>query len=249
MRFRDKVVAVTGAFGGIGSQIARDFRDEGAKVSCFDLRKPEGAPDDVLWTTGDVRHTKEVNAFVEATVREHGAVDILVNGAGVLRRAAVHDITDEEWDLLFDINIGGTFKCTRAALPHMVEQKGGTIINIASPSGIRVESNMAHYSASKAAVIQFTKNVAIEYAPSIRCNSICPGFIETQMVRDGMTEYADQLGLTYDEVMAERLRTIPLQMVQTARNVSDGVLFLASDQAAAITGANLDVSAGELIPR
>ncbi|WP_413188820.1 SDR family NAD(P)-dependent oxidoreductase [Paraburkholderia sacchari] len=157
--------------------------------------------------------------------------------------------TSEDWERVIGVNLTATFKCTRTALGVMRSQESGVIVNVASQAGVRVQPNMAHYSASKAAVLQFTKSVALEYAPTIRCNSITPGLIETGLVRQAWTEYAEQVGITFEEARAQRLRVIPLQRFQTAKNVSDGVLFLASKEACTITGTNLDVSAGELIPR
>ena len=249
-RFPGTVVALTGAAGGIGSQIAASFRGEGARVSCFDLVTPEAAHSDDLWTVGDVRSTPDVDMFIAATAAVLGRLDVLVNCAGALSRGRVEELSDAEWEDVLGVNLTGTFRCTRAALRVMRTQpEGGVIINVASQAGVRVEPLMAHYSASKAAVLQFTRSVALENAPAIRCNSICPGLIETKLVRDSLADYATQAGMSYDEALEERRSVIPLQRFQSAEDLADGVLFLASRQAAAITGANLDVSGGEMIPR
>jgi NAD(P)-dependent dehydrogenase (short-subunit alcohol dehydrogenase family) len=203
-----------------------------------------------LWTTGDVRSSDDVDWFVQSTREELGHIDVLINCAGAVSRAPVEDITDEDWATVIDVNLTGTFRCTRAALKVMTGQaRGGCVVNVASQAGIRVEPMMAHYSASKAAVLQFTKSVALEYAPIVRVNSICPGLIETSMVRESLAGYAKNAGLTYDEAVTARRKEIPMGRFQSAKNLSDGVLFLASSAAGEITGANLDVSGGELIPR
>ncbi|SPT51239.1 SDR family NAD(P)-dependent oxidoreductase [Actinomadura madurae] len=249
-RFAGTVVALTGAAGGIGSRIADDFRAEGARVSCFDLVKPETARSEDLWTIGDVRSSDDVNTFIAATERTHSRIDVLVNCAGAVGRAPVHEISDTEWARMIEVNLTGTFRCTRAALGVLRNQEGGgVVINVASQAGVRVEPFMAHYSAAKAAVLQFTKSVALEYAPAIRCNSICPGLIKTPMVHESLSGYAAQAGISYEKAVEERRSVIPLQRFQSARNLSDGVLFLASPQASEITGTNLDVSGGDLIPR
>ncbi|WP_321794716.1 SDR family oxidoreductase [Caballeronia sp. J97] len=248
-RFEGSVVAITGAAGGLGSQIAEAFRAEGARVSCTDIRKPDSVDPADLWTVGNIVQTSDANAFVESTRERFGALHVLVNCAGAVGRSMVHAIEDDDWDRVVGVNLTATFKCTRAALKIMRSQEGGVIVNVASQAGVRVQPNMAHYSASKAAVLQFTKSVALEYAPKIRCNSVTPGLIETPLVRQAWIEFANQVGITFEEARAQRLSVIPLQRFQTAQNVSDGILFLASKEACTITGTNLDVSAGELIPR
>ena len=160
-------------------------------------------------------------------------------------RAPVEEIEVADWDQVFAVNVRGTFLGTKAVIPPMrSQQSGGVIINIASQAGIRVEPFMSHYSASKAAVIQFTKAVALENAPRIRCNTVCPGLVETAVVRKSLGEYAAKEGIPYAEAVVQRQSTIPMGRFQTADNLADAVLFLVSDHASEITGATLDVTGG-----
>jgi NAD(P)-dependent dehydrogenase (short-subunit alcohol dehydrogenase family) len=249
-RFDDVRVAILGAGAGLGAQIASDFEGEGARVARFDLRLPKEVHQDRLWWAGDVSSAEDVDGFMAGTLRELGGVDVLVNCAGVASRAAVHEIAEDAWDRVMNVNLKGTFLSVRAVLPVMIDQPGGgVIINLASQAGVRVEPGMSSYCASKAAVIQFTKSVALEYSPRIRANAVCPGLIETELVQNAFADYAKQSGKSYDEVRDERRSVIPLRRFQTPKNLSDSVLFLASDSASEITGAVFDVSGGEMIPR
>lgn len=249
-RFDDARVAVVGAGAGLGAQIASDFAGEGARVARFDLRPPDEVREDLWWWAGDVSSAEDVDGFMAGAVRELGGVDVLVNCAGVASRASVHEMAEHDWDRVMNVNLKGTFLTTRAVLPVMMDQpSGGVIINLASQAGVRVEPGMSSYCASKAAVIQFTKSVALEYAPHIRANAVCPGLIETALVRSAFAEYAAQSGMSYDEVRDERRSIIPMGRFQTPKNLSDSVLFLASASASEITGAVFDVSGGEMIPR
>jgi NAD(P)-dependent dehydrogenase (short-subunit alcohol dehydrogenase family) len=247
-RFDDVRVAVIGAGAGLGAQIAADFETEGARLARFDLKLPDGARAGQFWWEGDVSSASDVDGFMSETRRVLGGVDVLVNCAGVASHAQVHEIAEEAWDRVMDVNLKGTFLTTRAVLPIMIGQAdGGVIINLASQAGLRVEAGMSSYCASKAAVLQFTKSVALEYAPQIRANAVCPGLIETDLVQRAFSEYAAQAGKTYEQVRGERRSVIPMGRFQTPKNLSDSVLFLASDAASQITGAVFDVSGGEMI--
>lgn len=211
---------------------------------------PADAPEDQVWYAGDVSSAADADGFVDTAERTLGGLDVLVNCAGVASRAPVHEITEEQWDRVMDVNLKGTFLCSRAALRVLTEQPGGgVIINLASQAGVRIEPGMASYCASKAAVLQFTRSLALEYAPRVRANAVCPGLIETAMVQAAFAAYAEQSGRTYEDVREERRSVIPLGRFQSAKNLSDSVLFLASDAASEITGVVFDVSGGEMIPR
>lgn len=249
-RFDGVRVAVTGAGAGLGEQIASDFASEGAQVARFDLRLPPEIPTDQRWWGGDVSSAEDVARFMSEAARDLGGIDVLVNCAGVASRAPVHEIDEAAWDRVMNVNLKGTFLSVRAALPFMLDQpNGGVVINLASQAGVRVEPGMSSYCASKAAVLQFTKSVALEYSPRVRANAVCPGLIETQLVQAAFAEYAEHAQKTYEEVREERRSIIPMGRFQTPKNLSDSVLFLASDAASEITGAVFDVSGGEMIHR
>lgn len=251
MTFQGKVVCVTGGAQGLGAAIAEQFAEQGAHVSVADRDVAATVDSEQRRHFGcDVTSESDVERWVGQTLDNYGKIDVLINCAGTLSRAPVHEITSAEWDRVFAVNVRGTFLPTRSVLQVMLKQPpGGVIINIASQAGVRVEPLMAHYSASKAAIIQFTKSVALEYAPHVRCNTVSPGLVETTLVQRSLGEYARTAGISYAEAVEQRKATIPMKRFQTAHNLADGVLFLASERASEITGVNLDVTGGELIPR
>jgi len=248
-RFKNSVVALLGGNSGIGRATASAFTGEGAIVSKADVAFTADYCD-LSEFHCDVTSENDIIRWLEEIERVYGKIDVLVNCAGVVARGAAHTIEESDWQRVFDINTKGTFLSTKIALRLMLKQQsGGSIINIASQAGVRVERDMAHYSASKAAIIQFTKSVALEYAPKVRCNSVSPGLVDTELMRNSMKLFAEKSGRSYDEVLHERTSSIPMQRLQSAESIAEGVLYLASEAASDITGVNLDISGGELIPR
>jgi 3-oxoacyl-[acyl-carrier protein] reductase len=174
------------------------------------------------------------------TVREEfGEVDVLVNNAGVLRRTGILALEEDEWDLVLDVNLKGTYLCTRAVLPAMKEAGWGRVVNISSSAGRSVSTlGGPHYTTAKAAVLGFTRAVAKEMAPfGITLNAVCPGLVNTEMVNEVITDaqtraYAD---------------SFPIKRLAEPEEVAELVAFLASDRAAYITGASLDINGGDLM--
>ncbi|WP_195984180.1 3-oxoacyl-ACP reductase FabG [Clostridium sp. D33t1_170424_F3] len=235
---------ITGGARGIGAACARGLAQDGFRVAvnyrssrdkaealCKELHHINGL--EHLAVQADVADRTQV----EAMFTRVGSVDVLVNNAGIAQQKLFTDLTDTDWDRIFAVDVKGVFLCCQAALPHMIHEKRGAIVNISSMWGQVGASCEVHYSAAKAAVIGLTKALAKELGPSqIRVNCIAPGVIATEM--------NDLLGAETLEALREET---PLEAIGTAEQVADAVRFLASDQASFITGQVLGVNGGMVI--
>ena len=241
-RLSGKVAIVTGAAQGMGKSIAEALVKEGAKVVLCDINE-----DKILSTANelnaygmmvDVTNEENVQNMVQTVIGKYGTVDILVNNAGILRPTRIDSITKKEWDLVLDVNLNGTFLCTKAVLNTMKEKKFGRIINMSSSAGRSVSTlGGAHYTAAKAGVLGLTRAVAKEVAPyGITANSICPGLIDTVMVRSDCS---------VDQIKAYE-NSFPIPRLGTPEEVANLVLFLATE-ASYITGASIDINGGDLM--
>ena len=243
-RLEGKVALISGGARGQGEAEARLFANEGARVVFGDILDTEGekVEAEINETGGeakyihlDVTSESEWNAAVKESVNSYGKLDILVNNAGISIGKNVEETTLEEWDLVQDVNSKGVFLGTKAAIPAMRASGGGSIVNISSIAGL-VGIASAPYVASKGAVRLLSKSTAVQYGPeNIRCNSVHPGFIETEMTR-GM--------LSNNEERAKRLAITPLGIFATAHDVALSVLFLASDESRYMTGSELVIDGG-----
>jgi NAD(P)-dependent dehydrogenase (short-subunit alcohol dehydrogenase family) len=247
----DKVALVTGAAQGIGRAIAEVYAEHGARVVVSDIlidraravaagiNAGSGARAADLYL--DVTDPESVQQAIEATVATFGRIDILVNNAGVLRPHLIVDFPLQDWELIFRVNVRGTFLCSQAAARQMIRQgHGGCIINISSASASKADREEAAYCASKAAVVGFTRVLALELGPyGIRANAILPGATDTEMLRD----LTDQVPGIREELLAKT----PLGKIATPRDQAKAAVFLASDLASHITGEQLVVSGGEYI--
>lgn len=245
---KGRVALVTGAGRGVGRVIALRFAAEGAKVAVNDVRA--GLAETVaaeirdrralsLSVPGDVAQAQEVNALVGTVIREFGTVHILVNNAGILRRTRFGEVTEEEWDEVCDVNLKGTFLCSKAVFPVMKGRGSGRIVNISSSAGRSVSTlGGVHYTASKAGVLGLTRATAKELSSfGITVNAICPGLIDTEMVRSSTT----------DEELQSFIESFPTPRLGRPEEVADVALFLASDRAGYITGASIDINGGDLM--
>lgn len=260
----DKVAFITGAAHGQGRAVALGLAKEGANIVAFDLAKPlaypgyalgseselESLQHDVealgvrcLIATGDVRRDEAISRAVDAAVSSFGRIDILFNNAGICAYGLAHELPEDEWDAMLDINLKGAWLVARRIIPIMMKQKSGVIINNSSIAGLRGMNRLSHYAASKWGLVGLTKSWAIELAPhNIRVNSIHPTGVNTPM-NDGLAELE---GTTTQEI-AERSagNLLPVPWVEP-EDVSAMVLYLASDKARYVTGAQFVLDAGLL---
>lgn len=241
---KGKTAIVTGSARGIGKAIALKLAEMGANIVINDIpssTEAETTADEVralgvgaAVSLGDVRNIDDVKNMVDLAVAEFGTVDILVNNAGVTRDNLMLRMSEEDWDLVMDINLKGAFNCIKTVVRPMMKQKSGSIINIASVSGVMGNAGQANYSASKAGLIGLTKTTAKEFAKKgIRANAVAPGFIESAMT--------DKLP---EEVRAEYLDSIPLMKFGKTEDVANVVAFLASDMSSYVTGQIINIDGG-----
>jgi len=244
MDLSNRVAIVTGSGRGIGRAIALKLAEVGASVVINDIGEapPVNSVVEEIKAMGreslailaDVSSSSDVNRLVEETVATCGKVDILVNNAGITRDQLVLRMSDEDWDKVMNINLKSVFLCTRAVLRHMIKQRWGRIISIASIVGIMGNAGQANYASAKAGIIGFTRTVAKEVASrGITANAIAPGFIDTQM-----TQQLDE------KQRQELMQRIPLGYFGSPRDVAEAVAFLASEEARYITGQVISVDGG-----
>jgi len=253
MRFEGRSAVVTGAAQGMGRAIAQAFVDEGAQVLLGDLNADKVEQTAVELDRGqgrvsaiacDVTKADQVEAMVAATIDRYGKIDHLVNNAGTITMHKVVDLTEEDWDLNMTVNAKGVFLCMRAVLPHMLERESGTIVNVASQAGKRGYKLFAHYCASKAAVILLSKGTALEVAPHVRINCVCPGIVNTDMME---REYAWEEAMTGEpktEIQKRWMSGIPMGRFQEPEHVARLVMFLASDDSSEMTGQAINITGG-----
>ena len=241
--FEGKNAIVTGAARGIGQAIALDLAAKGAQIVICDLREEwleetaaaiKQAGRKVTCKELDVTNHGATQSMFQEIASESGSIDILVNNAGITRDGLLMRMSEADWDAVLAVNLKGVFNCTKAVTRTMMKQRAGAIVNIASIIGITGNAGQANYSASKAGVIAFTKSVAKEFASrNIRINAVAPGFITSKMT-DSLSE----------DVRESMLDAIPLKRFGNPEHVASVVSFLASDQAAYITGEVINISGG-----
>lgn len=250
-RLAGKVALVTGAAGGFGEAIAERFAQEGATVVVADVQAQAGeqvaarlgaASGLALFVPCDISQEASVGAMVERVLQAFGRLDIVVNNAGVVHpNAPALEVPPEQFDRVFGINVKGLYWMARATLPHLVASQG-CMVNLASATATRPVTGLAWYAASKAAVINITKGLALEFAPSgVRVNCICPSIGETPMMVQSMG------GEVTPEVVARFKARLPLGRFATAQDVANAALCLAEPSASYLTGVSLDVDGGRNI--
>lgn len=248
-RVEGKVAVVTGAASGIGRASAIRLAEEGAKVCCVDINatgleetiseiKKMGAS--ATASVVNIARDRECDELISQTINEFGSVDILINNAGVNIPGVFHESSNEVIDKTLDVNVKGAMYLTRAVIPHMLKIKKGSIVNMSSVNGIVSEPYLSIYSASKGAIVMFTKGIALDYAKTgIRCNAICPGWVDTPI----NYAHAEMLG-GLDHVYKTIDSFQPIGRPGTPREIANVVLFLASDESSFMTGSIVSVDGG-----
>jgi NAD(P)-dependent dehydrogenase (short-subunit alcohol dehydrogenase family) len=248
-RLSHKACVVTGAGSGIGRAIAQRFAEEKAQVLCVDLNLETAiaTAQDIQQAGGiasavgaDVSNPEQVDQFINHCVEQYGKIDVLVNNAGVNIPGVLHEVSDETIDRTLNVNVKGSIYGCRAAIPHMLRQGGGSIINMSSVNGLVSEPFLAIYSASKGAIVMLTKGVALDYAKQkIRCNAICPGWIDTPINH----AHAEMMG-GLDKIYANIDSFQPIGRPGEPREIAHLALFLASDEASFLTGSIITADGG-----
>jgi NAD(P)-dependent dehydrogenase (short-subunit alcohol dehydrogenase family) len=246
-----KRALITGGASGIGRATARLFAMEGAVVGIADIDTAAGqvVVDEIIVEGGralflrcDVTSETDCQSAVQQMVAEFGGIDILFNNAGIIRRASVVDTSEEEWDRVMAVNVKSIFLLGKFAIPHMVEAGGGVVVNVSSGWGLVGGRNAASYCASKGAVVQLTRAMALDHGnDNIRVNCICPGDTDTPMLRNE----AQQLGESEVAFLAEAADR-PLKRIGKPEDIAQAALYLVSDSAAFVTGTTLVVDGGGL---
>jgi hypothetical protein len=257
-RLKGKVALVIGAGSvgpgwGNGRAIAAIFAAEGATVHGADLDESalrstaetiEAAGHSLTSHTCDVRDTQSVASLVSEVLGSAGRIDVLVNVVGGSRHGGAAELSEEEWHGQLDLNLTSVYRACHLVIPHMVEQQAGSIVNLASTSGLRYTgSPQAAYAASKAAIIQFSRVTAVQYAPSgVRVNTVVPGQLHTPMVEGRLA--GQRTGGDVEALLAQRLSRIPLGFMGDGRDTAYAALFLASDESRFVTGTEIVVDGG-----
>jgi NAD(P)-dependent dehydrogenase (short-subunit alcohol dehydrogenase family) len=255
-RLRGKVAVITGANSGIGRATARLFGREGAKVVCCDIQetitprideviKREGGQ--ALFTTIDVTKQEDCDRLLSAPIEAFGDLDILYNNAGAGIRKKLHEHTDEEWNFVLNTNLNAMFRGARAVLPHFIKKGSGNIVTTASTFGLLASAEYPGYCATKAAIVNLTREMALDYGPlGIRVNCVCPGAIETPRFR-GFPPKPTLSGITEEQRKAMGSSNKALLRMGRPEEIAYGVLFLVSDEASFVTGHALVIDGGQTI--
>jgi len=250
MKLKGKVALITGGTRGIGYATALLFLKEGAKVTitgrsekhgkeAIDKLKNEGFKD-VVFIQGDVSNSADAKRMIQATVNRLGQLDILFNNAGIWIEGTAETMSESNWDNVIDVNLKGSFLCSKYALPYLKETKG-VIVNTASCDGLVAEPKCVAYCASKGGIVLLTKAMALDHAKEgIRVNCVCPGAIMTPMLKQGLPRSRSKR----EKYFKETAEAHPMGRIGESEEVAKAVLFLASDDSSFITGVAISVDGG-----
>lgn len=254
-RLKNKVALITGGGTGLGAAFARAYVEEGAKVVITGRRRElldkvaEGLPNDrILVFQGDVSTLDGAEAMVDAAVKFGGKIDVLVNNAGIDPAGLLTEMPMETWQKVIDINLTGPFMMMKAAIPHMIENGGGSIINISSLAALRCIPAMPAYIASKSGLIGLTQSTALDYGKyNIRCNIIAPGAVGTEMLRNSMKGLGEAIGTDTEGALKVLTKFCPLPRAAEPFEIAGAAVFLASDESSFMTGATVTLDGGACV--
>ena len=246
-RFKDQVVWISGAASGIGRGIAEFYANEGARVSLIDNNKMRGEAlskeinsmgGQSLFFYCDVSDESAVKDSIELTIEVFGKLNILINNAAKILLKPLHEISSEEWDDQMAVNLRAYFLSFKYAFPYLKQNELSYVVNIGSVNSFVGQANTPGYNASKAAILNLSKSIAIDYAKDgIRCNTVCPGITDTPMLREHMGS---------EEALTKRLTRAPINRVLSTYEVAKAVAYLSSEDSSGITGTNLVIDGGYL---
>lgn len=244
MSYNNKTVVITGGAKGIGGACARVFHDGGANVIILDIditgeNLANELGERTLFYKCDVSKENQVEKAFDKLVKKFGDVEVLVNNAGIQRYTTVTDTTEEEWDLVMNVNLKSAFLCAKFAIPSMLKNGKGCVVNVASVQSFISQKNVAPYTTSKTALLGLTRSIAVDYAPSVRSVAVCPGTVDTPMLRDAI-----QLSPNPEEVFQECVDMHLTQRVGSSKEVAELIAYLASDKAGFITGQAIRIDGG-----
>jgi len=247
--FDGKHAVVTGGGSGIGAAIARVLVDKGARVTITgrnrDRLEVTATDLGVALQVADVAERKQVAAAFRAAEREYGCIDVLINNAGIAESKPFAKMDDEFWNRILDVNLTGVYHCCREAIGGMLESGGGRIVNVASIAGLKGAAYISAYCASKHGVIGLTRALAAEFArKNITVNAVCPGYVDTDIVRNAISNIVAATGRSEEDALAELVKKNPQGRLITADEVADTVVWLCRQQS--VNGQSIVIDGGEV---
>ncbi len=243
----DRAAVVTGGAKGIGAASAQALSEDGASVVVFDRDADEGRAlaaglTSAIFVEGDVSKATDAERAAEECMKAFGRLDVLVNSAGIQRYGTTVDTPEEVWDEVLDINLKSMFLMSKFCVPKMMEGDGGAVVNIASVQGLASQRGVAAYSASKGGAIALTRAMAVDFAPKVRVNCICPGSVDTPMLRESAAMFAE----VPEKALSDWGQMHPISRIARPEEIASVVVFLAGPGASFITGASIIADGGLL---
>jgi len=236
---KDKVVIITGGARGIGAASVDAFMEAGARVAVLDRIKGEYWKNEPLYLECDVTSEKMIVNCVKQVLDKWGRIDVLINNAGIQRYGTVTETDSDAWDEVMNVNLKSMFLCAKAVLPSMEEKKAGVIINVSSVQAFHSQQRVSAYTTSKTAILGLTRSIAVDYAPFIRCVAVCPGTIDTEMLRESIALAEDPAA-----VLRECEQMHLSQRIARPAEVADLIMYLSSEKAAFMTGQAVRIDGG-----